>query len=295
MAFIASDLLEIIGKHQSITERGRWLNSKRAILDNTELRYKKGLLAGEEWLRVKLDFDNAQNQFDQAKQELDTLSKKYQTDSQAISQLSWPWLKYINQKTADSLTNLSQSSRSFEARIDETTVESSSLSIQAERRRYFPEFALSAGLNRNFDEDRSPSDVKKSAVLSVNLPLFSRFQTESQIDSLVKLQSSQKSIAEYQLAEEKRRKESTIQDIKRLAQRLDSNNSISKLAGEVMEKSRGKFLQGKISANEFNLDESRYISLYDSWLKDIESIHKNFIEICKISGTELFNCMDKLR
>lgn len=74
----------------------------------------------------------------------------------------------------------------------------------------------------------------------------------------MKQQSSQKSIAEYQLAEEKRKKESTIQDIKRLAQRLDSNNSISKLAGEVMEKSRGKFLQGKISANEFNLDESRY-------------------------------------
>jgi outer membrane protein TolC len=70
MAMIAGDLLEMIGKQQSITERGRWLSSKRAILENTESRYKKGLLAGEEWLRVKLDFDNAQNQFESKKDEL---------------------------------------------------------------------------------------------------------------------------------------------------------------------------------------------------------------------------------
>jgi outer membrane protein TolC len=198
-------------------------------------------------------------------------------------------------KAAISIQSSTVVSSSLDARIDELSFEASSLAIKAERRRYFPEFSLSAGISRNFNEDNIPSDVQKSTTLAVSLPLFSRFQTESQINSLVKQQASEKSRAEYQSSENKRSVDFLIQDIKRLRDRLNKDNGISKLARDVMEKSREKFLQGKISANDFNTDESRYINLYDSWLKDMESLHKDFIVLCKNTTVDVFACVESLR
>jgi hypothetical protein len=136
---------------------------------------------------------------------------------------------------------------------------------------------------------------RRKLSFSVSFPLFSRFQTESQINSLVKQQASEKSRADYESSENKKTIAFLTQDNKRLTERLNTNNGISKLARDVMEKSREKFLQGKISANDFNSDESRYINLYDSWLKDLESLHKDFIVLCKKTSTDIFACVDSLK
>lgn len=294
-ATVAQDLIEFVSKNKSLMEREKWLKSRRNILENAEIRFKKGLLAGEEWIRLKIDFDNAQNEFEQSKIELDVISGRYHIDRKQLEQLSWPWLHLIGDRTASSFKSFPPATSSLDARIDEVSLEASSIAIKAERRRYFPEFSLSAGISRNFNEDNLPSDVQKSTTLAVSLPLFSRFQTESQINSLVKQQASEKSRAEYQSSENKRMVDFLIQDIKRLTDRLNNNNGISKSARDVMEKSRDKFLQGKISANDFNSDESRYINLYDSWLKDMESLHKDFIVLCKNTSVDIFACVDSLK
>ena len=202
-ATVTQDLIEYISKNKSLVEREKWLKSRRSILENAEIRFKKGLLAGEEWIRLKIDFDNAQNEFEQSKLELNAVSWRYQIDAKQLDQLSWPWLHLLADKAASSLQLSPTVSSSLDARIGELSFEASSLAIKAERRRYFPEFSLSAGISRNFNEDNIPSDVQKSTTLAVSLPLFSRFQTESQINSLVKQQASEKSRAEYQSSENK--------------------------------------------------------------------------------------------
>jgi len=294
-ATIAQDLIEVVSKKKSLLEREKWLKSRRNILENAEIRFKKGLLAGEEWIRLKIDFDNAQNEMDQSKLELNMVTERYQLDAKQLDQLSWPWLHLIGEQTANRLKSSAPITSSLDSRIDEASIEASSLAIQAERRRYFPEFSLSAGIGRNFNENNLPSDVQRSTTLSVSFPLFSRFQTESQINSLVKQQASEKSRADYESSQNKKTIAFLTQDIKRLTARLNTNNGISKLARDVMEKSREKFLQGKISANDFNSDESRYINLYDSWLKDLESLHKDFIVLCKKTSTDIFACVDSLK
>ncbi len=294
-ATVAQDLIEYVSKSRSLIEREKWLKSRRSILENAEIRFNKGLLAGEEWIRLKIDFDNAQNEFEQSKLDLNIISGRYQMDTKQLDQLSWPWLHLLSDKTASSLNSFATVSSSLDTRIDEVSREASSLAIKAERRRYFPEFSLSAGISRNFNEDNLPSDIQKSTTLAVSLPLFSRFQTESQINSLIKQQASEKSRAEYQSSENKRTVEFVIQDIKRLRDRLNKDKGISKLARDVMEKSRERFLQGKISANDFNSDESRYINLYDSWLKDMESLHKDFIVFCKNTSTDIFACVESVK
>ena len=294
-ATIAQDLIEVVSKKKSLLEREKWLKSRRNILENAEIRFKKGLLAVEEWIRLKIDFDNAQNELDQSKLELNMVTERHQLDAKQLDQLSWPWLHLIGEKTASRLKSSPPVTSSLDSRIDEVSIEASSLAIQAERRRYFPEFSLSAGIGRNFNENNLPRDLQRSTTLSVSLPLFSRFQTESQINSLVKQQASEKSRADYESSQNKKTIAFLTQDIKRLTARLNTNNGISKLARDVMEKSREKFLQGKISANDFNSDESRYINLYDSWLKDLESLHKDFIVLCKKTSTDIFACVDSLK
>jgi outer membrane protein TolC len=181
---------------------------------------------------------------------------------------------------------------SLSAKINNVERKLNDLKVSYERKSYYPEISLGLGVSRSYGDDGTTSPINKSAVISVNLPLFSRFSTESAIASYTKLAASQNDLAEAELVRSHIKLEAALRDFNRLSARLIESNSPTKMALEIMEKSRLRFLEGKISANELSTDESRYLSLLDSLLRDYQLIHQDLVTICEESSEEWSTCLN---
>ena len=285
------DLFEMIRARKSLTERGKWLASRKKIIDSAEQRYKSGLLQGEEWIRLSLDFENDLNQFEVDRIGLDNLKAKYNLEESLFNQLDWPWISKLQNHS-----NVARNSRkgvdsSLTAKISAIDKELVDLKVGFERRSYYPEVSLGLGLSRTYGENGEPTPVERSAILSLSLPIFTRFSTESNIASYTKLAASQNDLSEAELARSRIKLEGALRDFQRLLARLVETNTPTKKALEIMEKSRLRFLEGKISANELSRDETRYLSIQDSLLRDYQLAHQDIVTICEESSDELGACL----
>jgi outer membrane protein TolC len=288
---ISRDIFEMIRARKSLTERRKWLDSRKKIIDKAELRYKGGLLQSEEWIRLSLDFENDQNQFEKDRISLDTLKAKHAISESIFNELDWPWMAKLQSQSGKSGIDSKKVESSLSAKINNVEKQLNELKVSFERKSYYPEISLGLGFSRTYGEDGTTSPINKSAVLSVNLPLFSRFSTESAIASYTKLAASQNDLTEAELVRSRIKLEAALREFNRLSARLIESNSPTKMALEIMEKSRLRFLEGKISANELSTDESRYLSLLDSLLRDYQLVHQDLVTICEESSEEWSTCL----
>lgn len=258
-------------------------------------RYRRGLLPLQETEKLLIDLENSKSRLIDAElREYEARSNLSALLGHANISLEWPWLDRFRGNQIQGLFKAQfvlQEQPDF--RSAEARVEAEDQRYKQRRSEILPSLdaSLSYGRSSGLFGGGANGSTGWTGILALTIPIFDRMNDFSRTRS----QSFIREVAEVSLEQVRRSANSEFDAARKsLSSSLASAISREKtlqLSGKLHTDSLTRFQSGRISANEFAVDQSR---LFDSELFVIrgwETAHLAYARYCHSLGRRVFSCV----
>lgn len=276
---------------------------RNEILEEAEKRFKSGLLAAEEVARLRIDFSSTALDRQDANHRERLLAGKLATRLQGkLLKDSWPWRESLLAKAKDwdPLVKSDFAERHTIAGAA-LKVKLSQLELESARARSLPSLNLQAtiskALGRSSDfgpRSQDSLDPKWSAALGLNIPIFSRFEDRNNIESAAKKLAAAEHRLEVQNLSTTENLVSATSTLKTSLDAVRSREGVLSESQANLSKTRQRFRQGKISANDLAADEARSLELEKGLILSYAELHGAVIHLCGAADLRIAACWQKL-
>jgi outer membrane protein TolC len=271
--------------------------SREALLNKAEGLYKRGLLPEEELEKNRVDTGIAKLQL--AEIQLST-TNEYKTVEAAFGgspgPLDWPWdLSFFSkfEKWNGRAWIGKNLDRALEEQFWERKKAENALALA--RAQTLPSFSFSSGLSKSLARHgETPLPATWSMQVSASLPIYSRFENSSRLEAaLLQLGS-----ANFRFEERKRnfldlvlRTESSFRNKLTAARERTAFLGVAK---KNLDRSRERFVAGRISSNELATDESRVLQMEQIRINLVADLHRDLLELCRVLTLSINECVSQI-
>lgn len=285
-----SKLVSSILNGRQVKIQKKLLALKKESLKITKHRYRKGLTPRQEVTKSEVDLGNGQARLIDA----EILNENAAENLRALLGENkikniWPWKKTLNKLKKDDLYNrtLKTSKRpdfqkaKFEFNRDEQ-------SLSASKRSLSPTLDFSMTWSKT-DYGTSESS-ERTGLLTLSFPLFEGLSDYANIKSRrANLERSRNSFVQL-----KRDIESEWNELKRnLARKVQTANQRERnlnLSRRLYRKNLKRFRQGRVSVNDFQIDQNRLLDSETLANRGWSDVHLAWVDFCHAQGLELSRC-----
>lgn len=262
-----------------------------------ESRFSRGLLPKQEVDKIRIDSDFNQSRMAQIQYEIEKARSAtlfYLGERELVR--AWPWPERLERSiSVDQMTKIiSSQSQLFDQRPD---LASLSLEQDAQSDR-----ARSAGLKLlpsisgqfSYGVAQGAAAVSTSpywtATLTLSLPLFDRLSLYSQWQT----ERQKRMIAEASLENARRALDrdlkSSLEELRVSIESVLARRKMLELSRRLYEEAKLRFRSGRIPANEFSIDQSRYFNSELTLIDTLSSAHLSFLKFCHTTAQRVSDC-----
>lgn len=292
---MATLLIEWLKAEKQVGIEERVSRSRYSLLEKAEGLYKRGLLPDEELEKMRVEVGLAQVQLNEMKTNERSLRGQLEVAScEPVSPIAWAWSDRIFQKFETwNASAAIENFLSFALQDAQLAVQKAQGDVVVARAAGLPSINFAAGLNKSLAQTANESQsnpVGWSLGLTAAVPLFSRFENQSRLESAL----HQLSAAQWRLKEKERQ---IRNDISKIASMLANKVIAARERGQFLQRAtanlaraRERFLAGKISSNDLATDETRVSQMEQALTANTAALHQDVIDLCALFLKPLQQC-----
>ena len=294
---MASLLINSIKLKKLVVVEDSLFKSREALLYKAEGLYKRGLLPEEELEKNRVDTGLAKLQL--AEIQMNSINELRTVEAALGGRpgpLEWPWdLPFFAR--FEKWNGRPWIEKNLSRVLEEPLLEKKKAenAVIMARAQTLPSVSFSSGLSKSFAlRGEEPLATSWSMQFSASVPIYSRFENSSRLEAaLLQLGS-----ANFRLEEKQRnfldlvlRTESSFRNKVKAA---SERTAFLVRARKNLERSRERFVAGRISSNELTTDESRMLQMEQIRITLIADLHKDLLELCRVLTLSLVECVAQL-
>lgn len=206
---------------------------------------------------------------------------------EAIKTSAWPFNYKTNLHLPSSLTQPNIAEKKWLA-------DAADWNVSASKAQYWPSLDLTLSYQESPWRDAaksSNSSIQYSGLLTLTLPIWSRFETSSAVSS----SRTVKILADNDLRKSKKQYEEQFKFLeKKIALSRENLSEADKnltLAKKLYEDYLRSFKIGRISTNDLFLEQARLISSESLLTESLLAFHQSIVSLCVLQGQNLSSCL----
>jgi outer membrane protein TolC len=291
MATLAIEFLK--AQKQFILEE-RITKARAETLAKAEVLFKKGLLPQEELEKMRLDVGLAKVALSENKTRMEELKRKVTLfHGSEIANLDWPWeTEFFMPILKRNEPTLAAGALDKALRIGVLRTQQNAWELQKAKATALPSVEASGQIAKTFRHN-SNSQTEPStwnAGISATIPLFERMQNYGRIESAARSHRAAQFQAQSKEIEVKNETTALLSTMKDKVASAQERISFLAQAQKNLEKSRERFLTGKISSNDLSMDETRLFQMEQNLLDNIAALQQTGVQLCSTLVVTLAEC-----